>query len=320
MKMHTETIHKITIPTPFLVGPVNVYLICGEVLTLVDTGPLTKEGEKTLIEQLKALGYQLADIDQVVLTHHHPDHVGLAGLFHSSVLIGHRYLRPWLQKDKSFFDQHRKFFQEFYREHGVPGETIQKVLHASSVYMSYIEPTDLDVIVMHGDQLPGHPDWTVLEVPGHAQNHIMLIREQDQLAIGADVLIGTISSNALLEAPMEEGAERPKTLLQYRKSLELMKSLGVSSVLPGHGETINEVDQLIDKRLKGHLDRAQLIKQILSTNRWSAHEISYQLFKEKHVKQPELTFSETFGHLDLLLERNEVKMSKEDGIFIFYNE
>lgn len=318
--MCTETIHKITIPTPFLVGPVNVYLICGDVLTLVDTGPLTKEGEESLTEQLKTLGYQITDIDQVVLTHHHPDHIGLAGLFKKSVLIGHRYLRPWLQKDENFFEQHRNYLKEFYIEHGVPNETIQRVLHSSSVYMSFIESTDLDVIVMHEDSLPGHPNWKVLEVPGHAQNHIMLIREQDQLAIGADVLLKTISTNALLEAPMEEGGERPKTLLQYRKSLELVKSLGISSILPGHGETINEVNALIDKRLKGHLSRADMIKQLLHTNRWSAHEISYQLFKEKHVKQPELTFSETFGHLDLLLERNEIKMVKENGIFIFNNE
>lgn len=318
MTVKADTIHQLTIPTPFLVGPVHSYLICGDKLTLVDVGPLTEEGQESLVSQLKSIGFSIADIEQVILTHHHPDHIGLTKLFTSAVLIGHRYLRPWLKQDEEFFNRYITFFKDFYSVHGVPFATIERISKSMHAYMGFMEKTDLDVIVSHGDEVPGLKGWRVLEVPGHAQSHIMIVRSEDQIAIGADVLLKTVSSNALLEAPMEEGQERPKTLLQYRKSLKLVSDLNLKRLLPGHGDIIEDVRELVEKRLQDQWVRANLIKDLLGDNRWSAHEISLQLFKEKHRKQPELTFSETFGHLDLLVEHNELTATKEDGIFLFY--
>ncbi|MFC0557482.1 MBL fold metallo-hydrolase [Halalkalibacter alkalisediminis] len=318
MTVQSETIHQLTIPTPFLVGPVHVYLICSDTLTLVDTGPLTLEGKASLISQLDILGYKLEDIEQVILTHHHPDHVGLAGLFKSAVLIGHRYLRPWLRKEDQFFKRYKSFFEEFYHAHGFSQSNIEKVSKSSQAYMSFIEKTDLDVIVSHGDEVPGLKGWRVLEVPGHAQNHIMIVRTKDHTAIGADVLLGSISSNALLEAPMDGGQERPKTLIQYRKSLQLVQDLNLQLLMPGHGEIIMNVNDLIDQRLEGHLTRANVIKNLLGNKRLSANEISYQLFKEKHLKQPDLTFSETLGHLDLLVEQSDLIVTEIEGIYLYH--
>ncbi|KHF41319.1 MBL fold metallo-hydrolase [Halalkalibacter okhensis] len=319
MTVCAETIHQLTIPTPFLVGPVHVYLICGRSLTLVDTGPLTSEGKNEVIQQLYNLGYKIEDIDQVILSHHHPDHIGLASLFKHATLIGHRFLEPWLNKDQAFFNKCKQFLTDLYVKNGLPHELVSKIERASQSYMDFIEPAELGVIVKHDDEVPGLPGWRVKEVPGHAQNHIMIVREHDQLAIGADVLLASISSNALLEAPMN-GEIRPKTLLQYRKSLQLVKDLNITLLLPGHGEVINNVNMLVDARLEGHSRRAQVIKDIISTRQLTASEISYELFKEKHLKQPDLTFSETFGHLDLLLEQKEVMVKEKDGLFLFENE
>jgi glyoxylase-like metal-dependent hydrolase (beta-lactamase superfamily II) len=314
-----ETIHQITLPTPFQVGPVHVYLICGKSLTLVDTGPLTKEGKRGLMQQLHILGYKIDDIDQVILTHHHPDHIGLASLFKHSTLIGHNFLQPWLKKDQVFFRKCRKYLKDLYVKNGLPNELLTKIEKSSQSYMNFIEPAELDVIVKHGDAVPGLPGWKVKEVPGHAQNHIMIVREQDRLAIGADVLLASISSNALLEAPMN-GEERPKTLLQYRDTLKLVRGLDLNLLLPGHGEVIKDVKSLVDQRLAGHMRRAHIIKEIISTKKVTASEISFELFKEKHLKQPDLTFSETFGHLDLLLELEQVSVKEEGDLIFFKNE
>jgi glyoxylase-like metal-dependent hydrolase (beta-lactamase superfamily II) len=319
VEVYGETIHQLTIPTPFHVGPVHVYLICGDTLTLVDTGPLTKEGKEVLISQLKKLGYSLQDIEQVILTHHHPDHVGLVGLFDHATIIGHRYLQPWLTKDPVFLKGCLDFFQSFYKEHGVPVEVIEKIRHISEAYINFIEQADLSIIVRSGDDVPGLYGWKVIEVPGHAQDHIMIFREHDHTAIGADVLLDAISSNAVLEAPME-GKERPQTLLQYRQSLQVVKQLNVQKLYPGHGEIIYRVNELINQRLKEHLERANVIRTIINRNRMSANEISYALFKKKHMIQPDLTFSETFGHLDLLVERGEIQIEKTGNFFLFYIE
>src|SRR2546427_8623814 len=68
----------ISLPTPFYIGPVNVYLIPENPVTLIDTGPKTKEAVDTLRAALRANGLAVADIRRIVLTHAHEDHCGLA--------------------------------------------------------------------------------------------------------------------------------------------------------------------------------------------------------------------------------------------------
>src|SRR5437667_7071707 len=68
----------ISIPTPFYVGDVNVYLIKEDPVTLIDVGPKTKEAADTLRSRLAANGVKFSDIRRIVLTHAHEDHCGLA--------------------------------------------------------------------------------------------------------------------------------------------------------------------------------------------------------------------------------------------------
>src|SRR5215212_12245239 len=68
----------ISVPTPFYVGPVNCYLIAEDPVTLIDTGPKTKEAAETLREGLRRAGFLVRDLRRIVLTHAHEDHCGLA--------------------------------------------------------------------------------------------------------------------------------------------------------------------------------------------------------------------------------------------------
>lgn len=88
MKVLDQTISQITIPTPFAVGDVHVYLIKGDTLSLVDAGVKTKRAWEAVQTQLKELGYFPSDIEQIILTHHHPDHIGLIDFLELKVLSG----------------------------------------------------------------------------------------------------------------------------------------------------------------------------------------------------------------------------------------
>jgi len=73
-------IEKLVLPTPFPVGPINVYLIVDEPITLVDTGPKTDEAIAALRAGLSRLGFAFSDIGRIILTHTHEDHCGLAAM------------------------------------------------------------------------------------------------------------------------------------------------------------------------------------------------------------------------------------------------
>ena len=59
----------LSIPTPFYVGDVNVYLIKEDPLTLIDVGPKTQEAAEALRRKLAAHGVKFEDIRRIVLTH-----------------------------------------------------------------------------------------------------------------------------------------------------------------------------------------------------------------------------------------------------------
>src|ERR1051326_2322220 len=72
-------IHKIVVPTPFYVGPVNVYLVRNDPVTLIDVGPNTEEAFTALRAGVEQLGLRLDMIKRIVISHAHEDHYGLAG-------------------------------------------------------------------------------------------------------------------------------------------------------------------------------------------------------------------------------------------------
>ena len=72
----------IPIPTPY-VGSVNVWLLRGDPLTLVDTGPANDRALSALERGLREHGVRLDDVEQVLATHHHLDHVGWRAPFSS---------------------------------------------------------------------------------------------------------------------------------------------------------------------------------------------------------------------------------------------
>lgn len=105
-------IHRMEIPVPFAVETVNVFLVEGETLTLIDTGTNTEEARSALESQLGALGYALEDIETVVITHHHADHCGLLNIFSEKTnIIGHPWNEPWITQNPEFLKRYHEFLE-----------------------------------------------------------------------------------------------------------------------------------------------------------------------------------------------------------------
>ncbi|MFC4022860.1 MBL fold metallo-hydrolase [Oceanobacillus longus] len=313
-----ETISQLTIPTPFEVGDVHVYLIKGDRLTLVDAGVKTKQAKSALEFQLKELGYKLNDIEQLILTHHHPDHIGLIEEFpRLQHIVAHEKVDVWLTRDPTFKQQNEQFFDLFYFQTGIP-EKFHHVLSELTDTFRYAGEGTLTGTIEEGDLLPGHPEWKVIETKGHAQTHLSFLRESDGLFIGGDHLIKHVSPNPIIESPVNQGDERPKPMLQYRNSLKKCQRLEIATVLPGHGEKFSSVNEMITKRLFSQEKRANKVYNLLKSNPSTPYEICIQLFPRQYEKQINLTMSETIGQLDYLLDEGLIDYSMHDGIMNYY--
>jgi glyoxylase-like metal-dependent hydrolase (beta-lactamase superfamily II) len=313
-----EEVIKFTVPTPFPVGDVNLYLIKGDVLTLVDAGVKTEEAWKSFEEQLEVKGYKTTDIEQVVLTHHHPDHVGFLDYFSADLpVIGHPYNEPWISKDPEFFERHTAFFSDLFIKSGIDPAFLNLLRKVESP-LRFSCHRSLTSTVTEGDRIAGLPEWRVIETPGHARSHIVLYREKDGLVIGGDTILAHISPNPLLEPPQNNEVNREKPLVQYNQTLKKLLTYDISRVATGHGEDITELHELIHKRLRRQEERAFSVLDMLRERPMTAFETCQQLFPSVYQKELMLTMSETIGQLDFLEELGEIKIDKTKEFFVYH--
>ncbi|WP_462412120.1 MBL fold metallo-hydrolase [Neobacillus sp. Marseille-QA0830] len=301
-----DGIAKITLPTPFPVGDVNVYLLKGDCLTLVDAGPKTKEAWEALTRQLQELHLTPKDIEQVVLTHDHPDHAGMLDFFPDSLeVLGHPLNERWIHPTESFFQQLEDFSDFLFQRAGLPQEFSSYGANFKKM-LKYSCSRSLTGLLTEGMRTSGLPDWQVIETPGHAQSQIGLFREKDGILIGGDVILAHISPNPLLEPPVPGETERPKPQLQHNRSMQKLLAYPLQMVYTGHGDEVFNLKELVEERLVSQHERAMKVNGWLKKEQLTAFEICRRLFPAAYKRQLFLTLSETVAQLDYLASIGEI--------------
>ena len=311
------SIYKIEIPTPYEVGDVNAFVVKGDALTLFDVGPKTMEAYDALKWGIRAAGYELRDIEQVVLTHHHPDHAGWVDAFPHAEILGHAYNDKWLRHDEEFLRYHERFYSERLFEHGVPQEYIQPSVHVRRE-LELVGERPLTQILGDGDEVPGHPGLKAIETLGHAQSHFIFWDEKTHHVIGGDLLLEKITPNPLIEPPLDRTIGRTKSLLQYNESLEILRQLPVKMMYTGHGAELEEIPLLIDKRLERQHQQSMKVLELLGEDQLTVVQVTMRLYPAIFQRKLGLTLSKTLGHLDYLEANQYITSTKtEEGIYVF---
>jgi len=312
-----DGVYCLTVPTPFAVGPVNIFIVVdGNRAMMVDAGPKTEEAWQMLEAGWRELGLNPNRLEAVVLTHHHPDHTGLISyLKNDQPIYGHWRLWPWLTRDVHFAERYRNYFRSLSVRMGVPKEFLNDSPTIDE-YLIYGGTGQLHAKLDEGDRIPGFEEWQVFYTPGHAQSHIGLLRD-DGVFIGGDVLLETISSNAILEPPYCDTDAVPYTLLQYRDSLKKCLTLPIRKVLPGHGKAYDFQASLIHHKLQEQEKRRDDILQLIKEGRKTTLEIGMSLFKNRWQRQLDLVLSEVQGHLDWLKVEGLVTVEDVRGAWIY---
>ena len=309
-------------PTPFLVGRVNCYLIEDEPLTLIDTGPNSGKSLDDLERALAARERRIEDLELIVLTHQHMDHLGLLEILarRSGAEVAAFYLlQPYLASFSGSATADDEFAQGVMRRHGVPDDLATVLGSLASAFRAFGSSGTVTQPLREGDALVLR-DRTlrVFHRPGHSPSDTIFWDEERAMLIAGDHLLARISSNPLVSRPLT-GPEhpRPRALVQYTESLRATRELPARLILPGHGDPILEHAELIDERLRMHRRRAARVLQILGARPLSAYEIALQMWGNVAVTQAYLTLSEVLGHLDLLVEAGQAIERETDGAAVF---
>jgi glyoxylase-like metal-dependent hydrolase (beta-lactamase superfamily II) len=157
----------------------------------------------------------------------------------------------------------------------------------------------------------------VFHRPGHSPTDTIFWDEQRGELIAGDHLIKHISSNPLITRGLGDGDERLQALVTYMGSLRKTRELPAKLVLSGHGEPIEDHVALIDERFRMHERRAAKILGLIAEQPRTAHDLAQALWGNIAVTQAFLTLSEVLGHVDLLLNRGQVREIDRDGVSVF---
>jgi glyoxylase-like metal-dependent hydrolase (beta-lactamase superfamily II) len=318
-------IHRLAIPTPFMVGRVNAYLIEDSPLTLVDSGPNSGKALDELEQALAARGHAIEDIELLVISHQHMDHFGLASILarrSGAEVAALDSLAPFLASYGRETDLDDRFAEGIMLRHGIPPEVVTALRAVSSGFRAWGAAVEVTQPLADGSQLQLR-DRTlrVLHRPGHSPSDTVLLDEQRSILLAADHLIAHISSNPLLARPLgsegEPTGERPQALVTYMASLERTRAMELELVLPGHGVPITDHAALIDERFRMHRRRAEKIHRLIAARPMTAHEIAQELWGNVAVTQAYLTLSEVLGHADLLLRDGLIVEQERAGVISF---
>jgi glyoxylase-like metal-dependent hydrolase (beta-lactamase superfamily II) len=320
---HTAAgIHCLPIPTPFAVGRVNTYLVEDDPLTLVDSGPNSGTSLTTLEAALEEHGRRIEDLGRIVVTHQHMDHIGLVDILaqrSGAEVCALDVLAPWLARYSEGMEADDRFAEAVMTRHGIPEDIRYALKAVSSNFRAWGASATVTHELHDGGELDfANRTWRVWHRPGHSPSDTVFHDEASGVLVGGDHLIKHISSNPLISRPLDgESDERPKSLRIYLDSLAATRAMELTTVLPGHGEPVDDHVALVDERLRLHSRRAEKLYQLIAAQPSTAYELAQAMWGNVAVTQAYLTLSEVLGHTDLLVEEGRVREVDEDGIVRF---
>jgi glyoxylase-like metal-dependent hydrolase (beta-lactamase superfamily II) len=323
-----QGVHQIKIPLgPGPLSSVNAYFIAGEdgKGVLIDTGWDTPEAFQALVEGLRASGAGFQNIDQIVVTHLHADHYGLAGKIKQlsdarlclheaeAAMIEPRYVNvEWLLQETG----------RFLSRHGVPQEQLRDLQQASMPARKFVMPTPPDRVLKGGEVFKvGSFELEVILTPGHAPGHICLYERNKRLLFSGDLVLLEITPNVGMHP---QSGDNP--LADFLKSLDKVLGLEVNFVFPGHGSIFSGLRQRIGELQYHHQQRRLYITSAIRNELKTAYQIASELkwmngtvtLKELGILHRRLAVMETVAHLQYLLVEGKVKRVTEGEIFKYW--
>ena len=309
----------ISLPTPFYIGPVNVYLIKEDPITLIDTGPKTNEAIETLRAALRASGTSISDIRRIVLTHAHEDHCGLARSLRDEAKDAEVFVHNWETGHRASRLEHDESLRLLQRA-GVPDPEIQSMRQLYDDVRQYADSLDEDHCreLVDGDELEFNAGaLRVVHTPGHTPGSCSFLREADRTIIAGDCVLKRITPNPVISPDPIDPSRRFRSLAEYLVSLARVRSFAPTLVFGGHGDPIRDFEELFNRYLKLIRERQATMLGVVPKTGVTAWEVSRAMFPDTDDVHRFLAVSEAVAHLDYAQSEGKIEVEMSAGREIY---
>jgi glyoxylase-like metal-dependent hydrolase (beta-lactamase superfamily II) len=305
-------IHMLELPLPFSLGIVNVWLVRLESgWLLIDTGMRTDVCFDALARALEGLSVDWRDIRRILLTHIHPDHIGLASkliALTGAPLDLHKADNELLVHVTNT-DLHRDWQQEILTTAGVSPE-MRALVHASmfEIQQSFERLTPARLLSGGETIATAHGALKVLWTPGHSPGHVCLYDRERRVLISGDHILQHISPNI----GWQPGRD---ALGEFLSSLDRIAALDVDLILPSHGAPFTGHREWVRKTHAHHAERCARIVTLLDGGATTAHQIAEKLW-DRRLSPFHYRFAifEVLAHLEYLERRGVVCADRSGGV------
>ncbi|AXT40802.1 MBL fold metallo-hydrolase [Alteromonas sp. BL110] len=310
----------LTMPLPFELDHINLYLIRGEGgWVVIDTGigtSTTKSLWMRIFEQLDA------PIVGVIVTHLHPDHVGLAGW------IADTYNVPFYMTQTEYFTA-RAFAAGrngatntrdvlYYQRAGLDDPMIAKLTSGEgNGYSSVVSPLPISYTrLKHGMTLfLGDNEWVVMIGRGHSPEHACLYNAKKNILISGDHILPIITPNIGAYSTEPDA----NTLADYLNTLPQFKSLPRNTtVLPAHKLPFIGLHERVDSLIAHHHEHLQALLKACKEPKAVVDLLPVMFRRKLSSRNMVFAVAECLSHLNYLVSEGDISRALNDeGVYTF---
>ena len=309
----------ISLPTPFYIGPVNVYLIAEDPITLIDTGPKTKEANDALREGLRKAHIRVSDIRRIVLTHAHEDHCGLARSLRDEAKDAQVLVHSWEtghRIGRLEYEEHRTLLARA----GVPAaeiESMRKMYEGVRQYADSFEADEYNELRDEEELEFSNGALRILHTPGHTPGSCSFLREADRTVIAGDCVLKRITPNPILSPDPIDPSKRFASLAEYLVSLARLRSFAPTLVHGGHGGPVHDFEELFNRYFRAIRERQTEVIRLVPKTGATAWDVAQEMFPGADDVHRFLAVSEAVAHLDLAHSEGKIALELGDGKEIY---
>src|SRR2546421_4855243 len=309
----------ISLPTPFYIGAVNVYLVKEDPITIIDTGPKTREAVDVLRAGLRQNGLTTGDIRRIVLTHAHEDHCGLARSLRDEAKDAEVFVHDWETGHRAARLEHEENLR-LLRRAGVPDDEIQSMRQLYEQVRQYADSLDDEHCRALNDEDELEFEMGTLRVihtPGHTPGSCSFLREADRTIIAGDCVLKRVTPNPVISPDPIDPTRRFRSLAEYLVSLARVRSFAPTLVYGGHGEPIHDYEELFNRYVRAINERQAAVVRLVPKDGATAWEVSRQMFPDADDVHRFLAVSEAVAHLDQAQSEGKIALELSDDREIY---